>query len=221
MPRPHAAQRPDGRQRHGVRRRVRLGQRVEQPEAVGADRRHIGVALGADLRYPPLLDPLVIPLVPIRWHKHAQPIWRDNSNVVQRRAQRLGHKLQAVEAADGGQHVRAVGALAPARLEQPVLTRGVQYASQQAAHRVVVQQPAAELAQHAAVETRVGQVEGEQVFPVDPSAHGVRRLPVTQTLAELQQRHQRQPPRRVGRLAALGVEVGEVGIREQRAEPVT
>jgi len=117
--------------------------------------------------------------------------------------------------------MRAVGALPSARLEQPVLARGIQHPPEQPVHGRVAQQPAAELAQHAAVEARVAQVEGQQVLPVDPGTHGVRRLPVAQPLAELHQRHQRKPPRRVGWLSALGIEVGEVGVGEQRAKPVT
>ena len=50
--------------------------------------------------------------------------------------------------------------------------------------------------------------------------HRLGRLPVAQPLAELHQRDQRQPPRRIGRLAEGGVEVAEAGIVEHRTEPV-
>jgi len=51
--------------------------------------------------------------------------------------------------------VRAVGALAPTRLEQPVLTRRLQHPRKQAIDDRIAQQSAAKLAQHAAVEARV------------------------------------------------------------------
>ncbi len=158
--------------------------------------------------------------MPVGGRERAQPVRREGGDVVQCRAQRLGHKLQAVEAADGGEHVRAVGALPPARLEQPVLARRVHHPREQPVHGRVAQQPAAELAQHAAVKAGVGEVEREQVLPVDPGTNSLCRLPVAQPLAELHERHQREPPRRIGRLPALRVEIGEVGVSEQRAEPV-
>jgi hypothetical protein len=48
--------------------------------------------------------------------------------------------------------------------------------------------------------------------------HALRRLAVAQPLAELQERDQRQPPRRVAGLAERGVEVGEVAVPEHRTE---
>ncbi len=116
--------------------------------------------------------------------------------------------------------MRAVGALPSTHLEQPVLARRVQHPPEQPIHGRVAQQPAAELAQHAAVKARVAQVKGQQVLPVDPGTHRVCRLPVTQPFAELHQRHQRKPLWRIGGLAALGIEVGEVGVSEQGAKPV-
>ena len=144
----------------------------------------------------------------------SRPAARDDGDVVQRRAQRFGHELQAIEVADGSEHVRAVGALAPPRLEQSFLARRVQHPGQQPVHGRVAQQPIAELAQYAAIKAWVGQVKRQQVLPVDPSTHGFRCLPVAQPFAELHERHQREPPRRIGRLPALGVEISEVGIRE-------
>jgi hypothetical protein len=117
--------------------------------------------------------------------------------------------------------VRAVGALAPARLEQSALSGGVQHALKQALGGFVLEQTGAELAQHAVIKTGVGQVEGEQIFPVDPTADRLGRLTVAQPLAELHQRDQREAPWGVGRLTKGGVEVGEVHIVEHGAEPVT
>ena len=64
--------------------------------------------------------------------------------------------------------MRAVGALAPARLEQPSLVRHVQHAGEQALSRIPGQQPGAELAKHSVVKTGIGQVQGQQIPPVDP-----------------------------------------------------
>ena len=139
----------------------------------------------------------------------AQPVGCSNGDRVQRSAQRLGQQLDPVQLARGGEDVRAVGALPPARLEQTALARRVQHAGQQTLNGVPTQQPAAELAQHAVVEARVGQVEGEQALPVNARPDRPGRLPAAQPLAELQQRDKGQAPGRIGRLAALGVKVGK------------
>jgi hypothetical protein len=65
------------------------------------------------------------------------------------------------------------------------------------------------------------ELEAEQVLPVDPRPHRLRRLPVGQVLAELQQGDQRQPPGRQARLTQLGEQVGEVRVGEDGAELVT
>jgi len=70
------------------------------------------------------------------------------------------------------------------------------------------------------VEARVGQLQAEQVLPVDAGAHRLGRLAVGQVLAELEQGDQRQAPRRQARLAEPGEQVGEVGISEDGAELV-
>ena len=132
-------------------------------------------------------------------------------------AQRLGQQFDPVQLAHGGEDVRAVGAASPSRLEQAALARRVQ----QTLGGVPTQQPAAELAQHAVVEARVGQVEGEQVLPVNARPDRLGRLPVAQPLAELQQRDKGQPSRRIGRLAALGAGVGKACVVEHGAELVT
>ena len=97
VPRPHAAQCLHHRQRRCGRRRVRLGQRVKQEEPIRPDPCHKGIALWAGLGQPHVLDPHVVALVPLGRRKRAQPVRRDDGDVVQRRAQRLGHELHAVE----------------------------------------------------------------------------------------------------------------------------
>jgi hypothetical protein len=59
-----------------------------------------------------------------------------------------------------------------------------------------------------------------KVLPVDPGAHRLRRAPVGEVLAELQQGDERQAPRRQPGLAALREEIREVGVGEDGAELV-
>src|SRR4051812_3178322 len=80
------------------------------------------------------------------------------------------------------------------------------------------QKTISKLAEHAEVKARVRQLEAEQVLPVDPRPDRLSGLSITQALAELHQRDQGQPPGWAGRLALLGIEVGEVAILEDRPE---
>jgi hypothetical protein len=84
----------------------------------------------------------------------------------------------------------------------------------------MLEQPSTKLAQDREVEAGIRQIESEQVFPVNPASDGLGRLAITQPLAELHERDQSQPPRRIGGLAKLGVEVGKVGVGEHGTEPI-
>ena len=81
-------------------------------------------------------------------------------------------------------------------------------------------QAGAKLAQHGVIEARIGQLQAEQVFPVDPAAHRVGGLPVGQPFHELHERRQRQARRRCRRLAARGEERGEIPIGEEAPEHI-
>ena len=201
VPRPDAAQHGDGGQVRQARGHSRPVQRVEQAEAVPADLDGVGVALPAGAGEAHVLDPAVVAFVPLGWCDRAQPPGGRDGERGQRRARRPAQQLEAVQVAHGGQHVRAVRALAPARLEQAALAGRIQHAGEQALGGIAAAQPAAELAEHAVVEARVGEVGGEQVLPVDPRPDGLGRLAVAQPLAELHERDESQPPGCVGRLA--------------------
>src|SRR3954463_13246264 len=66
----------------------------------------------------------------------------------------------------------------------------------------------------------VGQIEPERVFPVNPAAHGIGSLTVTEVLEELENRDQGQTPCRQSGLASGGVQVAEVLVLVERAELV-
>src|SRR3712207_8878429 len=65
-----------------------------------------------------------------------------------------------------------VGPLPPPSFEKAELTRGLEHPLQQALRRAAGQQAVSELAQHAEVKARVGQLQAEKVLPVDPGPHG-------------------------------------------------
>ena len=106
----------------------------------------------------------------------------------------------------------------PRALSSPsVLQRSSSFSSSNPS-RTAGEQAGAELAEHGGVEPRVGQLEAEQVLPVDAGADGVGGAAVGEVLAELEDGDQGQPPGREGGLASAGIEVGEVGVVEDGAE---
>jgi hypothetical protein len=116
--------------------------------------------------------------------------------------------------------VRGVGPLPAARREQLVLPAQRQERVERLLLGPARDQPAAELARDRGVEAGVGQLQPEQVLPVDAAPDGVRGPPVRRALGELEQRHRREPPRALGRLTAAREERPELVIGEDRPERV-
>ncbi len=78
------------------------------------------------------------------------------------------------------------------RGNQPQLHQPPQQQVQDLLLQPVGQDPVAEPGQHGEVESRIRQLDAEQVLPVDPCAGSVRGLAVGQVLGELQDADQRQ-----------------------------
>src|SRR5215208_1224354 len=70
------------------------------------------------------------------------------------------------------------------------------------------------------VEAGIGQLKPEEVLPIDARPHGFGGLTIAQAFAELHQSDEGEPPGRVGRLAALGIELSKVGVAEDWAQPI-
>ena len=115
------------------------------------------------------------PVVPHRRQVGPQPVRRRRGQRVERVAQRLAHALEAVEHAERRQHVGGVRALAPARPQQAGGPAAREQRIEQRERRVTRRQPGAELAQHRGVEAGVGQLQPQEVLPVDPAPHRVGR----------------------------------------------
>jgi hypothetical protein len=119
--------------------------------------------------------------------------------------------------------------LTPARLEQPQLLQLHQQGVEQTLFGLSGRQARTKFAQHGVVEPGIGQLEPEQVFPVQPSAHRVCRRAIGQVLNELEHRHPGQASRRLGRLSAPGKQIGKPrvgvqwthGIGDRQAEDTT
>ena len=106
----------------------------------------------------------------------------------------------------GAQHMRAVGALLAARLDQAARLETLEHGVQQQVLRLAGDKAGAELGQHAEVEPGIGELKPECVLPVDPGTHGVGGLPIAEMLEELEDRDQGQAPRCQGGLAPARIE---------------
>ena len=85
---------------------------------------------------------------------------------------------------------------------------------------MIVDQAAAELAEHGVIEAGVGQLQTQRVLPVDASADGVSGLTIGQALDVLEDRDQGQPCRGQSGLAAVGEEIGELVITIEGPEDI-
>ncbi len=218
---PHVAQRLH--HRHLVRpwRCFRLVQGVEQTKPVGANLEGKRLPLFLTFRQTVIFHTATIPLEPNRLRRHTYPVRHDRGQIVQGRAERFGHQFKQVQIMHGAQHMRAVGALLAARLDQTARFEALKHRVQQQMLRSAHHEACAKLRQHAEVEARVGQLKAKGILPIDPGAHGVGRLTVAELLEKLKHRDQSQPPRRESRLAPRGVELAEVLILIKDAEFVT
>src|SRR4051794_35289678 len=147
---------------------MRCRQGVQKAKAVLSDLAGVSFPFCLALRQPCVLDPAAIALVPSRGGKGAQPVRSNGSRGIQGRPQRLGDKLQPIEGANGRQHMRGVGPLSPPGLEGAELSGDLEHPLQQALLRAARQKTISKLAEDTKVKARVGQLEAEQVLPIDP-----------------------------------------------------
>src|SRR4051812_12640930 len=199
---------------------MRCRQCFQKAKAVLSDLAGISFPFCLALRQPCVLDPAAIALVPSRGGQGTQPVRSNGRRGIEGRPQRLGDKLQPIERANGCQHMSGVSPLPPPRLEDAELSGDLEHPLQQALLRATGQKTVSKLAEDTKVKARVGQLEAKKVLPIDPGPDRLSGLSIAQALAVLHQRDQGQPPGWTGRLALLGIEVGEVAILEDRPERV-
>lgn len=83
-----------------------------------------------------------------------------------------------------------IGPRPPRRAQHPGLAGNVQDPVEDLLPGPGLNQAGPELTGHGVVEALIGEFQAQGVFPVDPVPHRLSRLPVWQSLSELQHRHQ-------------------------------
>jgi hypothetical protein len=111
-------------------------------------------------------------------------------------------------------------ALAAARLEQARVLQPLQQDRQEPLFGLAREEPRAEGVEHGAVEADIGELQTEQVLPIAAPADRIGGLAIGQPCEELEDRHHREAPGALGRLATGGEEVGEVPIGGKPGELV-
>src|SRR5881398_1355959 len=117
--------------------------------------------------------------------------------------------------------MRRVGALLSSGLEPPHGAAALQQLVEEERCGAPRQQAVPEFAQHRKVETRIRQLETQQILPVDTCAYGLRRLAIGEVLPKLHDRHQRETPRGQARWAPRREQGRKVLVLKDGPEGIT
>src|SRR5450755_660054 len=192
----------------------------QQLLAIGCD--HPRQVLAGSFRFGQMVvfRSTAVTLIPLRWRKGPKPIGSHHGKLIQCGAQRLHDTFQPIEGADGGHYMSRIGALATTRFDQVEFFEAVEQRVQQQQFGVSRNQAGAKLAQHGVVKTRIGELQGQSILPVNATAYGIGGLPVRKVLDKLKERNQGQASRGFGRLTTTWKQACELGIAENTAECV-
>ena len=202
----------------GQQVRVAGGQVLEQPAGIRPGLVHPGLRPGGVLAQA---DRAAVAAAPVVIDQAFQRVAGGAGEFLQGRAHRLGDQLQAGQVPHRRQDVGGVGALGGALADQPGLLQPGQGQVKEPVRPPVLQQPVAEVAQHAVVEARIVEVEAERVLEVDPAPHRLGGIAVREIEQELQHAHRGQLRRRDPGPPVPGIPAGEVLVRPtgRRAGP--
>jgi len=186
---------------------------AEQLRPILADLQGQLLPLALRLGQTVLLKVGSIPFVPCSCGAGLQPLGSYPDQAVQRVAQGFAHAFQPIQVAHCRLNTGRVDALCAALFQQAVRPKTLQQIIQQALCLSTRQQPASELAQDREIKARIFKLQSQQILPINPAAHSIRRLVVRQAFSELQDTDHRQMSRRLRRLTALWKQISEERVR--------
>jgi hypothetical protein len=121
----------------------------------------------------------------------------------------------------GGEHMRRIAAVAATCLEPTARDAPLEQAPEPSLLRAACEQATMKRAEHRAIEATVGDLQAEEVFPVEAAAHRVRCLPVGEPLQRTAAASPGPAARGQGGLSGRGDEVGKRGIGRDGAQRIT
>lgn len=132
----------------------------------------------------------------------------------------LARSFEAIKLTDRREDMRRIGALSPACGEQLALAKLREHLVEEQLLHPARDEAGAELTEDTAIETGIGQCEGQGIFPVDAGTDSLGCLTVRQPFDVLQDRDEREAPRCLGRLTTPRKEGREGGIDEHDADRI-
>src|SRR6266700_5467539 len=151
-----------------------------------------------------IFAPRTIAFDPFRMTMDTQPVGLDRRKAVEGCTHGFPHTQHPVESADLGQHMGGISPLSSSCLQPAFLPEQGEHFLQQELFCILLYQTSPKFGEHRGVEPRIGEVQAQQIFPIDPSTHRICRLPIRQVLYKLHHVHEGQPPRCFGWLPFLG-----------------
>jgi hypothetical protein len=114
-----------------------------------------------------------------------------------------------------------IGALPPTCLDQALPLTPLQQLLQEPFLGTPRQEPIPELTEDRKIEARIGQLQPQQIFPINTCTDGLGGLTVGEMLTKLHNGHQRQTPWGLTRLAAAREQVGKVVVGKDGPEAIS
>ena len=159
--------------------------------AILADHLRIRLPCGCVLGELRLLDPPAIALVPRQRGHRLEPGGRDRRHRVQGGPERFRHEFEPVQHPDRGEDMRRVGALLAPGGEQAQGPAALQQLVEEEFFGAPRQKAVPEFAQDRKVEPRIGQLETQEILPVDTRPDRLCRLAIREVFPKLHDRHER------------------------------
>ncbi|GAA0256336.1 hypothetical protein GCM10008965_26110 [Methylorubrum aminovorans] len=127
-------------------------------------------------------------------------------------AQRFPDNFEPAQSSQRSKDVGRVAALASTAFQEPALPCQCERRVEEPAFRPMGEKAGAELAQDSVVEAGIGELQAQEVLPVDPRADCVGGLAIGESLHELQQGREGEPDRRLSGASPHREQVGKVVI---------
>jgi hypothetical protein len=193
------------------------GQVPGQPPGVSPGLVHPGLRPGGVLAQP---DRTAAAAAPVVTGQAGQRVAGGAGDLFQGGAHGPGDQFQPGQVPHRRQDAGGAGAPGGALADQPGFLQPGRGQAREPVRPPVLQQPLAEVTQHAVVEAGIAGLEAGRVLEVDPAPHRPGSVTVRQVKQELQHAHRGQLRRRESRTPVPGIPSREVLVIPQAVEPV-